>query len=365
MNNKPLVSVIMPTYNRANIIATAIESVIKQTYENWELLIIDDRSNDNTEDFLKKYTTTDNRIKYIKNTRKKGVCGARNTGLLEAKGDFLAFLDSDDQWYDFHLEQSIEVLIKEKLHVSFSFWDSKLNGEVFNFNDSPEERQHCRETIERLDAVEKDDYIIFGRNFYEDSFTSDFYCYCINTTIIHKEVVDNIGLFNENLVIHEDSDFTVRIFRQYGFCLLKRSSFLYTMGNDDHLFGFVDRVKILDQLKLNNKPADIISNDLLDRLLQSGFPLIKYTNLKLGYINKFKDKELQKITYNDLKKRGAIFCFTFAYLSMHYCKKTSLYFFLYSLRYKFHRKTFAYIFSLILPVIPSKAYQAKNEFDLF
>ena len=92
------VSIIMPTYNRFSVISTAIESVINQSYKNWELLIIDDGSEDNTEELVKKYCDKDVRIRFLKNNRKKGVCGARNTGLASAKGEYIAYLDTDNDW---------------------------------------------------------------------------------------------------------------------------------------------------------------------------------------------------------------------------------------------------------------------------
>ncbi len=98
LNEDVLVSVIMPTYNRANVIGKAIESVIAQSYKRWELIIIDDGSNDNTEEIVKRYSDCDNRIKFINNNRKKGVSGARNTGLELAKGEYIAYLDTDNDW---------------------------------------------------------------------------------------------------------------------------------------------------------------------------------------------------------------------------------------------------------------------------
>lgn len=98
-----LVSVIMPTYNRSSVIGSAIESVMNQSYKKWELIIIDDGSSDGTEDIVKKYSQSDKRIVYIKNNRKKGVSGARNAGLEFAKGEYVAYLDTDNDWDDDYL----------------------------------------------------------------------------------------------------------------------------------------------------------------------------------------------------------------------------------------------------------------------
>ena len=95
-----LVSIIIPTYNRAKLVTEAVQSALSQTYTNFEILVIDDGSTDNTEEMLKKY---DNDIKYIK-TERSGPGRARNLGISRAKGEFIAFLDSDDLWMDFKLD---------------------------------------------------------------------------------------------------------------------------------------------------------------------------------------------------------------------------------------------------------------------
>ena len=96
----PQVSIIIPTYNRADTIMRAVDSVLAQTFSDWELIIVNDGSTDNTAELL---TGLDSRIKII-NQPNGGVTTARNTGLRHASGEFFAFLDSDDQWRNYHLE---------------------------------------------------------------------------------------------------------------------------------------------------------------------------------------------------------------------------------------------------------------------
>ena len=88
-----LVSIIMPTYNRVNLIGRAIESVLKQSYSNWELFIVDDYGNDTTEEFIKQKYRDNTNIMYLKNKGDKGPAGARNYALTKARGSYLAFLD--------------------------------------------------------------------------------------------------------------------------------------------------------------------------------------------------------------------------------------------------------------------------------
>jgi hypothetical protein len=94
----PLVSVIMPCYNAGRYLSEAIESVKLQSYLNWELIVIDDASNDNSFNIARSYAENDQRIIIQKLAKNEGIANARNQGIKIAKGDFIAFLDSDDKW---------------------------------------------------------------------------------------------------------------------------------------------------------------------------------------------------------------------------------------------------------------------------
>ena len=100
-----LVSIIMPSYNTAQYIGESIKSVISQTYSNWELIIVDDCSTDNTDEVVGGFQ--DNRIKYIKNEKNSGAAVSRNRALREVKGEWIAFLDSDDLWFPQKLEKQL------------------------------------------------------------------------------------------------------------------------------------------------------------------------------------------------------------------------------------------------------------------
>lgn len=103
-----LVSVIMPSYNTAEYISESIASVRKQTYTDWELIIVDDCSADNTDEIVKPFLS-DKRIKYIKNETNSGAAVSRNRALREAKGKWIAFLDSDDLWLPVKLENRLRL----------------------------------------------------------------------------------------------------------------------------------------------------------------------------------------------------------------------------------------------------------------
>ena len=111
-----LVSIIMPTYNCAKFIGKTIESVIAQTYENWELIIVDDCSKDNTEEVVSKYK--DNRIKYHRLENNSGAAVARTEAMKKARGSYMSFLDSDDLWKKDKLEKQLEFMNKNNYNFT-------------------------------------------------------------------------------------------------------------------------------------------------------------------------------------------------------------------------------------------------------
>jgi len=124
---KPLVSIVTPSYNCEKYIASTIESVLNQTYSNFEMIIVDDISTDKTTDIIKKYQKKDKRIKLIVLDKKGGASIARNRAIKEAKGKYIAFLDSDDMWYEEKLEKQITWM--ENNSINFSYTDYEYINE--------------------------------------------------------------------------------------------------------------------------------------------------------------------------------------------------------------------------------------------
>lgn len=128
MEQYGLVSIVMPSYNGEKYILETIKSVQNQTYANWELLIVDDCSTDNTETVIK--SVNDSRIRLLKNPKNSGAAVSRNYALREAKGKWIAFLDSDDLWYPQKLEKQLKFMTKNNL--KFTYTDYRIvypNGE--------------------------------------------------------------------------------------------------------------------------------------------------------------------------------------------------------------------------------------------
>ncbi|WP_404445575.1 glycosyltransferase family 2 protein [Sutcliffiella horikoshii] len=118
-----LVSVITPSYNAEKFISATIESVRTQTYTNWEMIIVDDCSKDTTREILKEYGELDPRIKPIFLEENSGAAVARNTALKAAKGDYVAFLDSDDLWVPYKLEKQLAFMQKNDYAFTFTAYN--------------------------------------------------------------------------------------------------------------------------------------------------------------------------------------------------------------------------------------------------
>lgn len=119
-NATPTVTVIMPSYNVAPYIEGSVRSVIAQTFADWELLIIDDCSKDNSYDIACSLAESDERIRVLRNEKNSGVSKTRNYGISLAQGKYIALLDSDDQWCEEKLEKQLALLKKERAQICYT-----------------------------------------------------------------------------------------------------------------------------------------------------------------------------------------------------------------------------------------------------
>ncbi len=133
MDINSFTSIIIPSYNRANVIVDTLNSLMTQTYSNWECLIVDDGSNDNTMSIIDNYVNKDKRFKFLERpeSKPKGANACRNFGLEQAKGDFIVFFDSDDYMYPKYLELQLENIKETNANYSIckSEWVTK-NGKI-------------------------------------------------------------------------------------------------------------------------------------------------------------------------------------------------------------------------------------------
>lgn len=141
MQNEPLVSVIIPTYNRGQLILDSVNSVLNQTYKNIELIVVDDCSTDGTKEIIE--SIKDFRIKYIKLGKKSGACVARNKGIEKSTGEFIAFNDSDDLWLPEKINSQLDFLNKNNADVALCKMECRTpeNKFIHNFPNIEQDKQ--------------------------------------------------------------------------------------------------------------------------------------------------------------------------------------------------------------------------------
>ncbi len=182
--NNYLVSIIMPSYNQGQYLAEALDSVLAQTYTNWECIIVDDGSHDNTKEVANSYSAKDSRIQYIYQEN-NGVSAARNNGVAHSKGDFILPLDGDDKLHPQFIELSLKEIVKDR-NIRVVYSDVQYFG--------------IRNDIYKLPdfSIEK----LMGQNIL-----------CI-TALFRREDFDKTGGFNDNMREgFEDWDFWMSMFK--------------------------------------------------------------------------------------------------------------------------------------------------------
>ncbi len=202
------VSIQMCTYNRAKYIEQAIESVFDQTFQDWELIVLDDASTDNTEEIIKKYTDKDNRVKYFKNNLNIGISKNRNKSLSLSNGEYVAVLDSDDYWIDKNkLEKQVDFLDKHP--------DYCLVGTHFIKFD--------KESV--FTKFKKKQYPL--NNFILRKVLLLTNLFCHSATMYRRKEVINIGGYDNSLPIWEDYDLWLRIGILFKFANLNMYGTMY------------------------------------------------------------------------------------------------------------------------------------------
>jgi len=189
MVENPLVSVVIPTYNRADMVVEAVDSVLKQTYSNVEVVVVDDGSTDNTRELVE--AIPDERVLYLYKEN-NGASSARNLGILEAQGEYIAFLDSDDLFFPQKLEIQIRYL-QERPYLGMLYCGFILTGRQENVTTTHPATLSGQPIVQMMTRTE------IGTL----------------TVVIPRRVFANVGLFNTDLRSIEDMEFWVRITRHY------------------------------------------------------------------------------------------------------------------------------------------------------
>lgn len=204
----------MPAYNAEKYIAESIESVIAQTYTNWELIIVDDGSTDGTAGIVKLFSSIDDRIKYIYQPNQQ-MGKARNTGIQNSNGKLMAFLDSDDIWVSDKLEIQVAAIVNQRADLVFS------NGYVFS--NSIDQVEYEYKTLSGE---------IYGQRAQRELMRHNFIP--IPSVLTYKSAVVEVGGFNEDLSIHNVADYQLwlkLLLRGFRFLGLEDKLFFYRKHN--------------------------------------------------------------------------------------------------------------------------------------
>ena len=207
LNNIHLVSIVVPAYNAEKYIAETIDSVIAQTYTNWELIIVNDGSKDNTLQIIESYSKKDKRICFI-TKQNTGVSDTRNTGIEKVKGEFIAFLDADDVWLPFNLEKKITFLVNHP-ETDFVF-SNMLQADQFLKNQT-------------LAPVGKDTNILEDLLLWNGEVIPG----PSSNLVVRKNCIDYGIRFDKRLTTIADQHFTVQLAAKYKGKLLSEALWVY------------------------------------------------------------------------------------------------------------------------------------------
>lgn len=237
---EPFVSVILPTHNRCTELGKAMQSVLDQTYDKLELIVVSDGSTDETERVVKDFS--DARVRFIRSEKNGGLAYARNMGSREARYALIAFHDDDDLWRPEKLEKQVKTLLDAGEGTGFCYCEMKfirLDGKTVLYVPRRE-----------ISTVRKSGYLypeLLRRNFIGGP-----------TLLVRKECFDTLGLFDERLAIFEDWDMVLRLSKKYDAAFVPEPLYDYFEHEKslttDRSFGHRDRIR--ETLRLLDEKTD-------------------------------------------------------------------------------------------------------------
>jgi len=230
----PKVSIIIPTYNREKFLTRALNSILIQTFKNFELIVIDDASTDNTEKVLKNFQKKDKRIKYFRNSQNKGPSESRNIGIRMAKGKYIAFLDSDDEWLPQKLEKQLKFIENKnaKVVTCWAYVNDKIRKKKYL----------CKVPYYKnpIPKILKENYILSSPS----------------SVILERKVIDKVGFFDSLIRYAEDWDYWIRIIKAgYNFFVVKEPLLKYHLweGGTPGTLNFSKKAKDLNRILEKHK----------------------------------------------------------------------------------------------------------------
>ena len=259
--NKPTVSIIIPTYNRGQSIGRSIESVLSQTYQDFEVIVVDDGSTDNTRELVAGFN--DERIRYVRHEENKGEAAARNTGIKAARCDYIAYQDSDDEWLPEKLARQIELLENASPEVGViytGFWKTE---------------NHKRTYVPFSWVSQKNGDI--HKELLKGNFIGS------PVVLIKKECFNKVGLFDERLRNLVDWELWLRISKRYHFRCVDEPLAVAHYDSDnasDDLDSLIDALELV--LEKNRDEFEVEKKLLAKHWINIGNLLVVKGRVKKG-----------------------------------------------------------------------------------
>jgi len=272
INQAPKVSVILPTYNRAYIIEKSIQSVLNQTYQDFEIIVIDDGSIDNTEEIIKELQEKDNRIRYLRLNINKGASHARNEGIKIAQGEYITFQDSDAEWMPEKLEKQIKAIENNLKIIYTGLWRIEGGNKYY---------------IPDKYISQKEGYI------YKKLLKGGF----VDTVslMVNKECFKKVGVFDENLPLHQDWDLAIRLSKYYEFKLIDEPLFISQCYKDSISLNQDAKMKAIELIYL--KYHNEINRDIKLRKSWS----FLFNNVAKLYLKKNNNNKARQLYWRAIK----------------------------------------------------------------
>ena len=279
----PNVSVIIPTYQRANLVSKTIESVLAQTYTDYEIIVVNDGSTDNTREVLARFGDKINVI----HQENKGASAARNTGIMASQGRYIAFVDDDDLWVPKKLEKQVK-----------SFESNPNIGLVcsnmffFKYNDVSADVADVWAPTSHPPGVLQDWILLFIGDFI-----------LMPTVVVRRECLDEVGLFDQTLTSCEDYDLWLRIIEKFSVHFLNEPLALYHLSanslstNKERML--LNEIRVKEKAFSRNPNLKKLSLKLLDQAFYG-----KYLTLAYFYIRHYQGEKARLVLKKYRQVRG-------------------------------------------------------------
>lgn len=228
-STNPLVSIIIPVFDRVGVLPRAVESVLRQTWRDWELVICDDASRDDTAEIARTFAERDRRIHLLRQEENLGAAVARNTAMESAKGKYVAFLDSDDEWMPEKLARQVQVMEGLPDGVGICFTGARYLINDCRWTDVIPKREWETDTLEQ--------------------FVDGTIAYTTSSILFRRICLETVGGMTPALRRGQDDDWLVRFFMHYGLvtmpealvvmhlCTLHKRTYSHTVAKADYMIA--------------------------------------------------------------------------------------------------------------------------------